>query len=203
LRRFSYSMSKAEKTKQFIIKSIGPVFNTKGFAGTSLSDIEKATGLSKGSIYGNFQNKDEIAIEAYKYNISLIANYLKKNIAAQNTAIEKLMVFPRIYRNFSKYTFLRAGCPIFNTSAEADDTHPALRSHAKTSLKKWKTMVEQIVKEGVKCGELEENTDEKEIAAVLISLIEGAMMIAKLEGKNMNLNLAMTHLEQYILNLKA
>jgi TetR/AcrR family transcriptional repressor of nem operon len=37
----------------------------KGYSGTSMSDITAATGLTKGSIYGNFENKDEVAIAAF------------------------------------------------------------------------------------------------------------------------------------------
>jgi AcrR family transcriptional regulator len=40
-------MSKAEKTKQFIIEKTAPLFNTKGYNSTSLSDITQATGLTK------------------------------------------------------------------------------------------------------------------------------------------------------------
>jgi AcrR family transcriptional regulator len=61
-------MSKAEKTRQFIIEQTAELFNKKGYAGTSLSDITSATGLTKGSIYGNFENKDEVAKEVYLYN---------------------------------------------------------------------------------------------------------------------------------------
>ena len=48
-------MTKAEKTKQYIIEKTAPVFNRKGFAGTSMNDIVEVTGLTKGSIYGNFE----------------------------------------------------------------------------------------------------------------------------------------------------
>jgi AcrR family transcriptional regulator len=49
------------------------LFNTKGYNSTSLSDITQATGLTKGSIYGNFENKDQVAIEVYKYNAGLLS----------------------------------------------------------------------------------------------------------------------------------
>lgn len=50
-------MSKAERTKQFIIEKTAPIFNAKGYMGTSMNDIMNATGLTKGSIYGNFETK--------------------------------------------------------------------------------------------------------------------------------------------------
>ena len=41
-------MTKAEQTKAFIIERVAPIFNTKGYQGTSLADMTKATGLTKG-----------------------------------------------------------------------------------------------------------------------------------------------------------
>jgi AcrR family transcriptional regulator len=76
-------MSKAEKTKQFIIEKTASLFNTKGYTSTSLSDITKATGLTKGSIYGNFENRDKVALEVYQFNAGSeekYANLLVKNI---------------------------------------------------------------------------------------------------------------------------
>jgi AcrR family transcriptional regulator len=194
-------MSKAEKTKQFIIEKVAPVFNERGYAGTSLSDLEKATGLTKGSIYGNFENKDEIAVAAFKYNIDQIANHLKKHIEAQNSSIDKLLVFPKTYRNYFKLPFLHGGCPILNTSTEADDTHPLLREEAKAAIHSWKLSVEKIVKEGITKKELSREVDPKEFATVMISIIEGSVMIAKLNGNVTALNISMNYLERMILNM--
>ncbi len=49
--------TKSDRTKQFILEKVAPVFNKNGYFGTSMSDITEATGLTKGAIYGNFKNK--------------------------------------------------------------------------------------------------------------------------------------------------
>jgi AcrR family transcriptional regulator len=196
------TVSKADKTKQYIIEKIAPVFNEKGYAGTSLSDIEKATGLTKGSIYGNFENKDEIAVAAFKHNISLIASHLKSCIEAEESVIDKLLVFPQTYRNYFKLPFLYGGCPILNTSTEADDTHPELRNEAKAAILSWKNSVELLVKKGVRTGELKKDVDAKEFATVMIALIEGSVMVAKLNGNVTALNTSMNYLKKIIMQLK-
>jgi AcrR family transcriptional regulator len=62
-------ITKAAKTSRYIIERTAPIFNRNGYTGTSLSDITKATGLTKGAIYGNFKNKEELALEAFNYII--------------------------------------------------------------------------------------------------------------------------------------
>lgn len=199
----SKEISKSERTKKFIIERTAPVFNEKGFAGTSLADIESATGLTKGSIYGNFENKDEVALAAFDYNFGCVTGYLKERILATEDSIERLLVYPKVYRDFPKIPFLKAGCPILNTSTEADDTHPGLRARAANALTYWKTSVENQVKRGIERGEIKRTTNPTEFAVILMALIEGAIMQAKVTGKTTELRVAISYLEKVILELRA
>ncbi len=197
------STSKSDRTKQFIIEKTAPIFNAKGFAGTSLTDMTVATGLTKGSIYGNFENKDEVALAAFDYNFNNVTNYIKNKILATENSIERLLVYPKVYRNFLVIPFLKPGCPILNTSTEADDTHPELKAKAANALSFWKASIENQVKRGIARGEIKSGTNATAIAVVLMSLIEGSVMQAKVTQKSKDLSIAMDYLEKLILDLKA
>src|SRR5436190_4666477 len=45
---------KGELTRRRIVERAAPVFNQRGYAGTSLSELVAATGLEKGGIYNHF-----------------------------------------------------------------------------------------------------------------------------------------------------
>jgi len=197
----SVSISKAERTKQFIIEKTAPVFNEKGYAGTSLNDLTKATSLTKGSIYGNFENKDEVALAAFDYNHNKVTEYIKTKFYATDNAVERLLIYPEVYRNYLKIPFLKAGCPILNTATEADDTHPLLKEKAANAILFWKRSVENQIKRGIVRGEIKADTNPSEVAVILISLIEGAFMQAKVTGRNAELKLAMDYLAKIIQNL--
>ena len=195
-------LTKAERTRQFIIQKTAPIFNTKGFAGTYLSDLTKATGLTKGSIYGNFENKDEVALVAFDYNFGRVNSYLRKKILSFDGAIERLLVYPNVYRDFLKISFLQPGCPILNTSTEADDTHPELRLRAANALAYWKKSIENQIKRGIERNEIKNNTNPTEMAVIIMSLIEGAIMQAKVTGKSTELRIAMDYLEKLIRSIE-
>ena len=195
-------MSKAERTKQFIIEKTAPIFNTKGYAGTSMNDLINATGLTKGSIYGNFENKDEVALAAFDHNFAAIVFHIKWQIEDRPKIIDKLLVYPETYRNFLQLPFLKAGCPVLNTSTEADDTHPLLRKKAVNALKLWKSSVEKHIEAGIEKKEIKASTNAGEFSAILISLIEGAVMHAKVTGSSTVLNITMDFLEKMIKDLK-
>src|SRR6187549_3321523 len=108
-------MPKAEQTRTFIIERTAPVFNMKGYAGTSLSDLEKATGLTKGSIYNNFANKDEVALAAFDYNLNMVHTLIQSEMAKADSAREKLMAYIHVYNDRSfRSAFPEGGCPILN-----------------------------------------------------------------------------------------
>ena len=201
-RDFVVKVSKSTRTKQFIIEKTAPVFNMKGYAGTSIADLMDATGLTKGSIYGNFENKDEVATAAFEYNFQCVINYIRQQMDAKSTIIDKLLVYPATYRNYFKLPFLMNGCPLANTGTEADDTHPALKQKAANALQLWRNSVQRQLEKGIELNEIKPETNIIEVVAVFTALIQGAALHAKISGQLQYLNSSMDYLEQLIKNLK-
>ena len=175
-------MGKAEQTRQYIIEKTSLVFNRKGYAGTSLTDLTKATGLTKGSIYGNFQNKDEVAIAVFEYNLGLITADIRKEVNSRQSALDKLLVYPRYYRSIYKSVMQRGGCPILNTSVESDDTHPVLREKVSNAIRSWKNNLVNIINKGMEQGEFATDIDPGKYADLIIGLVEGGIMLSKVTG---------------------
>ncbi|SJZ64278.1 DNA-binding transcriptional regulator, AcrR family [Chitinophaga eiseniae] len=191
-------MNKAARTKQFIVEKTAPVFNEKGYAGTSLTDLTNATGLTKGSIYGNFENKDEVALAAFEYNILQVTNIIRQEKAKQETYRDRLLAYVHVYTNFLKHPFPAGGCPILNTATEADDTHPALKQRAAEAMSKWKDSVAHEITMGIRQGEFSPQTNPEQAALTIIAIIEGCIMITKLTGKIHYRNAIMQSLETLI-----
>lgn len=198
----SEKLSKSERTRQFIIEKTAPVFNEKGFAGTSVTDLTKATGLTKGSIYGNFADKDAVAVAAFDFNFNRVTEYMKARILAKDNAVDRLLAYPAVYRDFLRIPFLRPGCPILNTSTEADDTHPLLKEKAASALAFWKKSIENQVMRGISRGEIRKDVSPATVAVIMMSMIEGAIMQAKVTGRATELRIAMDFLASWIEGLR-
>jgi TetR/AcrR family transcriptional repressor of nem operon len=179
-------MSKAEKTREFIIEKSSSIFNKKGYSGTSLSDIIEATSLTKGAIYGNFENKDEIAIAVYHYNFNALRKRIGTVVQEQLSAYDKLMAFTAYYRLNWKHVFERGGCPIQNASIEADDNLSVLKKHVQASIKLWVKDLASIIESGQKNKEFKASVDAEHYAYELITVLEGGIMLSKIMN-NQNL----------------
>jgi TetR/AcrR family transcriptional repressor of nem operon len=175
-------MDKAQRTKQLIVEKTAPIFNKKGFAGTSISDLTNATGLTKGSIYGNFENKDEVALAVFDYNVSLLNKRLNAAAEGSTNVVSKLHKMADFYIAENAGSVNRGGCPILNTAVEADDTHPGLKTKASKSFRKWKKNLENLVKQGIEEKIIKTTIDPVTFATEYIALIEGGILLARTTG---------------------
>lgn len=185
-------MSKAEKTRQLIIEKSATLFNTKGYTSTSLSDITEATGLTKGGIYGNFENKDELALEVYKYNSGLLGKSMARSLGEEfPTTIEKLNAFVDFYRKSWKVVFETGGCPLMNAATEADDQFPILKKKVTESFESWIRKIAEVIIQGQKKGEINGNINAFEFGSLFIMLVEGGILLSKTSGDEKFLNLTL------------
>ncbi len=171
-------MVRSEKTRQLIIEKTASIFNKKGYTGTYLSDLTNATGLTKGSIYGNFKDKNEVAVEAFKYNYKFQSEQILEIMSQENNAFDKLLVFLNYYKTAFRPIFNNGGCAILNTAVDADDGNNLLKEEVIKTIHNWHQRIVTILKEGIKQNELE-SIDVENFSYRIIALVEGSVMLAK------------------------
>lgn len=192
-------MKKSEKTKKTIIEKSARLFNQKGYAGTSIQDIIKITGMSKGSIYGNnFHNKEEIALAVFAYNVNLLFADLWRMVAEKESARAKLYAFCNFHRQNFQKVLDYGGCPMLNVAVDSDDTHPVLNKQVALSLKKWENNLMEIINLGISQKEFKPDTDAFHFASLFISLIEGSIMLAKTHKDSKYILNVLVHIEHLI-----
>ena len=196
--RYITAVKKAEQTKSFIIEKTAPIFNKKGYAGTSMRDITQATGLTKGAIYGNFENKDEVAVAAFEYLVQIINNGIREHVRKTSGAINKLHSYMNFYRLNYRLLIDYGGCPIVNMATEADDTHPLLREKVNEIIIYWKRSIEKIISTGIDNQEIPVRIDPAHYASIFISLLEGAILITLTTGHSSYITTAIDHIDWLI-----
>jgi AcrR family transcriptional regulator len=175
-------MSKAENTKAFIVERTAAIFNKKGYAGTSLSDLTQATGLTKGALYGNFKNKDEIALAVFDYNTDMVKEIFFGRNASLNNPLDQLLAIPDMAKQHFPQLAAHGGCPILNTSVEADDNHPLLKKKVVQAIKTWKKSIETVIEKGIAMGVIKKEVDPSRYALLFLSMLEGSLMLTKITG---------------------
>ncbi len=193
-------LSGSDKTKLFIIEKSAPIFNKKGYAGTSMMDILEATGLAKGGIYGNFKSKDEIALEAFDYSFNKLRESLRFKIKKETTSAGKLNAILDFYHNYSVSPVIEGGCVLLNTAIDSDDSFPFLKERAKQGLKEMLSSLKQIIEKGIEFGEFSKKLNPQNEAELIFATIEGGIMMSKLNDRPSILNKLLENLRAQIKN---
>lgn len=192
---------RGERTRRRIVERSAPVFNTRGYFGTTMSDLVLASGLEKGGIYNHFGSKEELALEAFDYAAGLVLDRLRRAVGEREGAVGRLLAVPEVYRELAENPPVRGGCPILNTAVEADDAHAALRERVRRAVEEWRGIVAGAAREGVESGELARGVDPEELATVIVSTLEGAVMLCRLYRDPEHMRRATNHLESYVRSL--
>lgn len=174
------ALQKAERTRQTIVEESAILFNQKGYAGTSMDDIMRATGLSKGGLYSHFSSKEEIALAAFEHAVQKVTRRVRERTSTVKHPLDKLRAAVDYYRENIFTPPVEGGCPIQNTSVEADDNNPALRDRVQLAMDYWKNGIIYILRKGIEQGFVKEDTDVEAFAVRFIGTLEGAILLARL-----------------------
>lgn len=192
------SMRKGEQTRALILQRAAEVFNRQGYFGTSLSDIMQATGLEKGGIYNHFSGKEQIALAAFDYAFELLSERISAFSADTTNAVDRLQAFIAAFASQVENPIFSGGCYVLNTAIEADDAHPALRARAQEAIQHWIALLRTAVAEGIEKGEVRPEVDPDVVAAVLVSGLEGAIMLSKITRNRDHMRRVAAHLSAYL-----
>ncbi|MBU5437278.1 TetR/AcrR family transcriptional regulator [Tissierella sp. MSJ-40] len=161
-----------EIKKKKILQYAFDLFAEKGYSETSMDDIVRATGISKGGIYYYFNSKEEIFLEIAKSRLEERRN-LVKSIPNVMSNKEKLInyiqwtltgLFEEKIQKMSRFTF-----EFWSVLAR----NPNMSDKAKERYKLFYDDLAEILQQGVDCGEFKENTDIQSMVYIILSTMDG------------------------------
>ena len=189
-------MFKGEKTRQKIIAEAAALFNQHGFEGSSMSELMAATGLEKGGIYRHFSSKEELAAAAFDHAWQSALDTRMRDLDSVPNSVDRLK---RFIRNFiERRPAVPGGCPLLNTAIDADDGNALLRERALKALGRWHSQLASIIRDGIEKREVKRSVDPKKLATIIISSLEGALMMSRLENHREALRAVQSYLNSYL-----
>ena len=137
------------------------LFWKKGFADTSLQDLEKATGVNKSGLYSEFKDKDDIFLECLK------------QYKSKSNALELLNTQPLGWKNIKEFLKLglncqgQKGCFMINTLRE----FPIVPSKAKNFIESQVSIIKEALILNLKASQTQKNTED--LADIILTFNTG------------------------------
>lgn len=197
---FVEMLTKSELTKQHIIEVAAPIFNENGYAATSLSDITKATGLTKGAIYGNFKNKEDLAFHCFKYMVNYLMKPLSNHLKISNSPIQKLFLITDFYRNYFTFSKKLGGCPVLNIGVDANNRNSELLNKVRNLIQQIQDNLCTIIEDGIQANEISSHINAMVYAKRIDTIIQGAIFMTYTMNDEFYIKDAMNYLDQIINN---
>jgi AcrR family transcriptional regulator len=150
-----------------ILKAALQVFGESGLANARLQDIAERAGVSKGTIYLYFPNKEELFREMVRQT-AVVAIERAEQVVTQGTPTVQLLTFMRGY-----WTFVRS--PVFSTIyrlvlGELHQFPDLAKFYAHEVVARGQKLLSGIIRRGVDAGEFRE-IDPMVAARMLVALI--------------------------------
>lgn len=188
-------LTKAERTKQFILETAVPLYNKKGISGVNIDDVLDETKLTKGCLYGHFENKDDLTGQVVELMLKKISDQIRLAVSNAKTTKAKISAFLDFHKDPIN-TFISGGCPIFNTAVEVDDNFPIIKQKIATMFRVGQDGLTTILKKGIENGEYSPELDPVVFAFKLVASVEGGLVMCRTMD-------TMKPMQSLIKNLKA
>ncbi|MCK7621677.1 TetR/AcrR family transcriptional regulator [Streptomyces sp. RS10V-4] len=139
---------RAKTTRRFLLEAAATLFDERGYAGTSISDISAHSGRTSGAIYFHYASKEKLALAIVEEHFAtwpqLISRYREPGVPA----LEKLVGLSfEVARAFRDDIVVRAGARLW---AE----RKAIETQLPTPFLGWIEAVTQLLEEAARNGEL-------------------------------------------------
>jgi AcrR family transcriptional regulator len=193
------------KLKEKIIRESLRLFSLKGFLSTSIQDILKAAGASKGGLYNHFESKEDLfsAVLGEAQRI-----WRQKNFADLDkieSPVEKVRKLLENYRDrYLKDTKnFPGGCIFVSLSVELDGQRPNLSREINKGYAGLKSMIKKLLDQGKESGELRGDVDTEAVTEMIFAGMLGTSVIYGVERSTASIDQSMNALIEYLNGLSA
>jgi TetR/AcrR family transcriptional regulator, transcriptional repressor for nem operon len=170
---------KGSKRRMAILASAAPIFNRRGFAGTSIADILKATALEKGGLYNHFASKEELAVGVFDYAYAQIEAYFTRALLAAAPGLARVRAHIDAFERYGERPVIDGGCVVMNACIEADDALPFLRERVSNAFRAMRGVVRRNLERAQSAGELRSDTDLEQATDFIVATLEGGVLLAR------------------------
>lgn len=172
--------SRGEQTRQLLLDAAFHEIHLNGYRAASLSDILRASGCAKGSLYHHFPDKHALGIAAVSSHIDAYIEELW--LAPLRDTRDPLRVIRQIierYMNGEAGIDINIGCPLNNLCQEMSAIDENFRLYLDGVLSRWRDTIEAALKRGQKAGNVCADLDPTATAALIVAIHQGTAGTAK------------------------
>ncbi len=188
------------QTKERLVQAATELMLTKGYTGTSIDDVCKAAGLTKGSFFHYFEGKEELARHlARSFNEGAATKFLPY-LEVHQDPLDRVHAYIELRKQVAR-TPGGLRCMLGTFVQELFSTHPALREVCARCLDEHTALIEKDLIEAKALYASDTAWSPLSVARHLMAILQGGMILAKADGDPEVLVESLEHFQAYLKTL--
>lgn len=191
-------MSKrAAATRGRILDSTARLLLDRGYGATSIDEVCKDAGVTKGGLFYHFDSKERLASAAIeRFFAGLVAAGEAARSGDDSGAVEALYGYIASLPVLIEGPMLNKGCLLGAMAMQTTKSHPEVHSSAKATLGQWRAGLVALFEAAAKERGVE--VDSGELADGLLAAVEGGLLLDRSRVSSGAAVAAVNHFRSYV-----
>ncbi len=157
------------------------LMHVRGYQGTSLDDVLRASGVGKGNFYHYFKSKEELG---HAILDRIVTGFLERTLApcfsdAGTARLPQVRCFLDRVLEAQRERNCVGGCPLGNLASELSDVHEGFRARLAGVFAAWRGRLTEALGDAQARGEVDAACRPEAVAQFLVASLEGAILMTK------------------------
>ena len=168
---------RGSETRRRILEVAAVAFADRGYAGTSVNDVLKASGVTKGGFYFHFPSKEALAVATLRHKQEQWTAAVMAAVLRHARAVDQLSAM--VDALCDQHERDRACRAVNRLSTELGDEHPELLPELRTQLTTWMDMVAAVIRKGQDEGEIRPEVEPEVAAEIAVGSFIGLETVSE------------------------
>lgn len=176
-----------ESTRERLLDAAKSLVMSKGFSGTSIDDVLKATGLTKGAFFHHFKGKADLARELVKRyalnDLKMFEAFDRQSQDESDDPLEQVMIFLKMFEDYiSNSDDPAPGCMYAVYTYESRQFDADVLDFVSDTLRKWTSIYVRKFQDVMDRYDPALPVTARQLAEMIVSVIEGGLVLQRAHG---------------------
>lgn len=166
-------------TKDMIFRETAGVVFNQGYMHTRLEDVAARIGVTRPYLYYHFTNKDDLIMQLVEWAETEYYQRFTQNAARAKDPLTAVLLLLDQFTRLMRENQWRAGCLIGILSQEVSGNNDDFRKRLNRSLENATASIAALLDSYKSKSQLSADFDSQRAAEVVMSILQGAMLLAR------------------------
>ncbi|WP_235926214.1 TetR/AcrR family transcriptional regulator [Actinokineospora pegani] len=191
-------LARGEESRRAVLARAADIASVEGLDGLTIGRLATELGLSKSGIFALFGSKEELQLAAVEFAERVFLERVVEPALTEPVGVARLRALMARWLDYSRSRVFPGGCFFAAVSAEFDAREGRVHDAITDGQVRWAALVERLVADAVRVGELEPLTDVAQVAFELDAVCRAANARAVLTGSEVPYRQARAAIDRWL-----